>query len=275
MVTNLAPNHLDIHKDMQEYIDAKKNIILHQNAFGRAVLNLDNEITRGLAPLVRGELSYFTRQHTTDRGVCLNGGAICHRRNGVVSRIMDVKDIRIPGNHNVENYMAAIAAVWGEVSPEQMRQVAESFSGVEHRAEFVRNVDGADYYNDSIASSPTRTISGTLSLYSQKIILIAGGYDKKIPYDAMGPVVNEKVKLLILMGNTADKIQSAVTKAENYDPQAIRIIRVENMEEAVETAHRLAQKGDVVSLSPASASFDLYPNFAARGNHFKQLVNAL
>ncbi len=190
-------------------------------------------------------------------------------------RIMDVKDIRIPGNHNVENYMAAIAAVWGEVSPEQMRQVAESFPGVEHRAEFVRNVDGADYYNDSIASSPTRTISGTLSLYSQKIILIAGGYDKKIPYDAMGPVVNEKVKLLILMGNTADKIQSAVTKAENYDPQAIRIIRVENMEEAVETAHRLAQKGDVVSLSPASASFDLYPNFAARGNHFKQLVNAL
>ena len=124
-------------------------------------------------------------------------------------------------------------------------------------------------------SSPTRTISGTLSLYSQKIILIAGGYDKKIPYDAMGPVVNEKVKLLILMGNTADKIQSAVTKAENYDPQVIRIIRVENMEEAVETAHRLAQKGDVVSLSPASASFDLYPNFAARGNHFKQLVNAL
>ena len=275
VVTNLAPNHLDIHKDMQEYIDAKKNIILHQNAFGRAVLNLDNEITRGLAPLVRGELSYFTRQHTTDRGVCLNGGAICHRRNGVVSRIMDVKDIRIPGNHNVENYMAAIAAVWGEVSPEQMHQVAESFPGVEHRAEFVRNVDGADYYNDSIASSPTRTISGTLSLYSQKIILIAGGYDKKIPYDAMGPVVNEKVKLLILMGNTADKIQSAVTKAENYDPQAIRIIRVENMEEAVETAHRLAQKGDVVSLSPASASFDLYPNFAARGNHFKQLVNAL
>ena len=275
VVTNLAPNHLDIHKDMQEYIDAKKNIILHQNAFGRAVLNLDNEITRGLAPLVRGGLSYFTRQHTTDRGVCLNGGAICHRRNGVVSRIMDVKDIRIPGNHNVENYMAAIAAVWGEVSPEQMRQVAESFPGVEHRAEFVRNVDGVDYYNDSIASSPTRTISGTLSLYSQKIILIAGGYDKKIPYDAMGPVVNEKVKLLILMGNTADKIQSAVTKAENYDPQVIRIIRVENMEEAVETAHRLAQKGDVVSLSPASASFDLYPNFAARGNHFKQLVNAL
>ena len=275
VVTNVTPNHLDHHKDMQEYIDAKKNIILHQNAFGRAVLNLDNEITRGLAPLVRGELSYFTRRHTTDRGVCLNSGAICHLRNGVVTRIMDVKDIRIPGNHNVENYMAAIAAVWGEVSPEQMRQVAESFSGVEHRAEFVRNVDGADYYNDSIASSPTRTISGTLSLYSQKIILIAGGYDKKIPYDAMGPVVNEKVKLLILMGNTADKIQSAVTKAENYDPQAIRIIRVENMEEAVETAHRLAQKGDVVSLSPASASFDLYPNFAARGNHFKQLVNAL
>ena len=188
---------------------------------------------------------------------------------------MDTSDIRIPGNHNVENYMAAIAAVWGDVSPEQMRQVAESFPGVEHRAEFVRNVGGADYYNDSIASSPTRTISGTLSLYPQKIILIAGGYDKKIPYDVMGPVVNEKVKLLILMGNTADKIQAAVKQAKIYRPDEIQIIRVKNMEEAVETAHRNAQKGDVVSLSPASASFDLYPNFAARGNHFKALVNDL
>ncbi len=275
VITNLAPNHLDIHKDMQEYIDAKKNIILHQNAFGRAVLNLDNDITRGFGNLVRGDVSYFSRLGATHRGVCLDGGVICYHKNGVAVSVMDTNDIRIPGNHNVENYMAAVAAVWGDVSPEQMRGVARSFPGVEHRAEFVRTVDGADYYNDSIASSPTRTISGTLSLYPQKIILIAGGYDKKIPYDGMGPVVNDKVKLLILMGNTADKIEAAVKQAKNYHPADLEIIRVRDMEEAVAAARVHAKKGDVVSLSPASASFDLYPNFAARGNHFKDLVNRL
>ncbi len=275
VVTNLAPNHLDVHKSMSEYIAAKENIFSHQTADGLVVLNQDNDITRGFAAAAPGRVVLFSRREALARGVFLKDDAIWSTTDLHSRPVLPLDGILLPGAHNVENYMAAIAAVDGLVPDETIRAFAGTFAGVEHRIELVRTRNGVRYYNDSIASSPTRTISGTLSLYSQKIILIAGGYDKKIPYDAMGPVVNEKVKLLILMGNTADKIQSAVTKAENYDPQAIRIIRVENMEEAVETAHRLAQKGDVVSLSPASASFDLYPNFAARGNHFKQLVNAL
>ena len=141
--------------------------------------------------------------------------------------------------------------------------------------EFVRELDGVKYYNDSIATSPSRTISGTLSLYEQKIILLAGGYDKHIPYDSLGPVICEKVKVLILMGATAQKIEDAVKASPNYDEKSMEIIRVQNMAEAVLAAHNRAEKGDVVSLSPASAGFDLYPNFEVRGQHFKQLVNEM
>ena len=276
VVTNLAPNHLDIHKDMNEYIEAKKNVILHQNAFSRAVLNLDNDITRSFADATRGDTYFFSRHKPCRRGVYVDAdGTICFSDNGESVPIMKTEDIKIPGNHNIENYLAAIGAVWGDVSPKQIKQVAHAFSGVEHRAEFVREINGVRYYNDSIASSPTRTISGTLSLYPQKIILIAGGYDKKIPYDAMGPVVADKVKLLILMGDTADKIETAVKNASNYSAGNPEMIRVHNMEEAVSIAYKNAVQGDIVSMSPASASFDLYKNFVQRGRHFKALVNAI
>ena len=190
-------------------------------------------------------------------------------------KVMDVQDIRIPGAHNVENYLAAVTAVWGEVGAETIRGVARTFNGVEHRMEFVREIDGVKFYNDSIGTSPSRTISGTLSCYKDKIILIAGGYDKKIPFDVLGPVVTEKVKLLILMGATADKIEAAVTSAPEYKAGCPKILRVHSMEEAVKAAKDNAREGDIVSLSPACASFDLYPNFEARGNHFKELVNRL
>jgi UDP-N-acetylmuramoylalanine--D-glutamate ligase len=271
VVTNLSPNHLDMHKDMQEYIDAKKNLFLHQNGFSRTVLNLDNEITKGFASEVRGDLWMFSRRETPERGVYCKDGVIYV--NG--EKLMEAASIKIPGWHNVENYMAAIAAVWGDVSPEIIRQVAETFGGVEHRAELVREFQGVRYYNDSIASSPTRTISGTLSLYDKKIILICGGYDKHIPYDPLGPVICEKVKTLIVMGNTGPKIAKAVKDSAEYKEGEPEIISVENMAQAVETARRLSSAGDIVSLSPASAAFDLYPNFEVRGNHFKELVNAL
>jgi UDP-N-acetylmuramoylalanine--D-glutamate ligase len=177
--------------------------------------------------------------------------------------------------HNVENYLAAISAVWGLVDAETMVAVAKTFGGVAHRAEFVREVDGVKYYNDSIASSPTRTALGTLSLYKQKICIIAGGYDKHIPYEPLGPVINDKVKLLILLGDTAPKIEKAVKEASNYDADEIEIVNVTNMEEAVAVARERSTKGDIVSLSPASASFGLYKNFEERGNHFKSIVNAL
>lgn len=276
VVTNITPNHLDIHKDMAEYIDAKKNILLHQNAFGRAVLNLDNDITKGFAAVTRGETLLFSRRKPSKNGAWLrDDGVLVMSYHGKTFSVLAAKDILIPGAHNVENYLAAITALWEIVPLEAMVQVAKTFGGVEHRTELVRELHGVRYYNDSIASSPTRCISGTLSLFPQKIVLIAGGYDKKIPFDALGPVIVDKVKLLILLGNTADKIEKAVTDSISYCKGNPEIIRVHSMDEAVQTAFEKTSSGDIVALSPACASFDLYPNFEARGKHFKQLVNAL
>lgn len=276
VVTNLAPNHLDIHKDMQEYIDAKKNLVIHQGAFSRVVLNKDNEITNGFEPECRGRVLKFSRKSQLNNGAYLDeNNNIVFADNGKKTVVMNIADIKIPGMHNVENYMAAISAVWGEVSVENIVNVAKTFAGVEHRAEFVREFEGVKYYNDSIASSPTRTALGTLSLYDFKIILIAGGYDKKIPYDGLGPVICDKVKYLILMGATAPKIKTAVLNADNYSDGNPTIIEVSNMEEAVAKAREVAKPGDLVSMSPASASFDLYKNFDQRGKHFKSIVNGL
>ncbi len=275
VVTNLAPNHLDIHKDMEEYIESKKNIILHQNAFAKAVLNLDNEITNGFSKDVRGRLAKFSIKEKLFNGAYLDGTTICYSDYGKITEIMNIKQIKIPGMHNVENYLAAIAAVWGIVNVDTIAAVAKTFGGVEHRAEFVREYRGVKYYNDSIASSPTRTALGTLSLYDEKIIIIAGGYDKHIPYEPLGPVINDKVKVLILLGDTAPKIEAAVKSADNYNADEIKIINVENMEQAVSAAAENAKRGDIVSLSPASASFGLYKNFEERGNHFKSIVNGL
>lgn len=271
VVTNLAPNHLDIHKDMQEYVDAKKNLILHQDGFSRAVLNADNEITAGFTELVRGDCWQFSRIEEPARGVFCDGERILV--NG--RPLMDVSGIKLPGWHNVENYMAAIAAAFGDVSPENMRKVAGEFGGVEHRMEFVRELSGVKYYNDSIASSPSRTISGTLACYDENLILICGGYDKHIPYEPLGGPICQKVKELILMGTTAPKIEQAVVSCPEYREGHPIIHHVKDMPEAVALAHNLAAPGDVVSLSPASASFDLYPGFEARGRHFKELVNGL
>ena len=276
VVTNLAPNHLDIHKDMQEYINAKRNIVLHQNAFGKAVLNLDNEIARSFASDTRGQTAYFSRQQKPSNGAyCSQGGKIVMNDYGHETFIMDACDIKIPGLHNIENYLAAITAVWGMVSVETIRQVAMTFGGVEHRAELVRELHGVKYYNDAIGTSPTRTIKGTLSLYDRKIILIAGGYYKHLSYDEMGAIIPDKVKVLILFGATADKIETATRAAAAYREGCPLILRVNSMEEAVQAAQAHAVAGDIVSMSPASASFDLYKNFAEKGQHFKRLVNEL
>ena len=275
VVTNLAPNHLDVHKDMLEYINAKRNIILYQNNKQKAVLNYDNEITRFFETDCVGEVVFFSRQKKVRRGAYLDGDIIMYAENGKIFDVLDIRDIRIPGMHNVENYMTAICAVWGDVSVEHIRQVARDFGGVEHRAEFVRELDGVKYYNDSIASSPTRTASGTLSLYDFKIILIAGGYDKHLDYTELGDVICKKVRVAILMGATADKIEEAIRSSHNYVHNQPQIIRVKDMEEAVQCARENAVEGDIVSMSPASASFDLYKDFDARGKHFKELVNAL
>ncbi len=274
VVTNVAPNHLDVHKDMDEYVEAKKNILLHQNAFSRTILNRDNDITEDFRKDVRGQSLGFSMTRRLNNGAWLDDNGILHMAyRGIDVPVVDRKDIRILGDHNVENYLTAIAAVWGYVGVDNINKVAREFGGVEHRIEFVREVNGVKYYNDSIASSPTRTIAG-LKAFQQKVILIAGGYDKHIPFEPMMPYVVERVKTLYLCGDTADKIEKCLREYEGYNgvPQ---IERVNDIAEAVAHAHKTAQSGDIVTLSPACASFDKYPNFVVRGNHFKQLVNEL
>ena len=275
IVTNIEPNHLDIHKDMQEYVDSKKNVILHQNAFSKAVLNADNKLSDSFSNDVRGELRKFSRTNAVYNGCYYKNGEIIYSEFGAETKVMDASDIRIPGMHNVENFMTAICAVWGLVEVSDIVDVAKSFCGVAHRAEFVRELDGVKYYNDSIASSPTRTSSGTLSLYDEKILLICGGYDKNLDYTDLGDKICKKVKHLILLGATADKIETAVKNSDQFDSCGINIVRVKTMDEAVNKARELAVLGDIVSMSPASASFDMYKDFEQRGNHFKQLVNEL
>ena len=275
LITNITPNHLDVHGTMEEYTQCKINLIAHQNAFSRTVLNLDNEGTKALAPLVRGKLNWFSRRETVARGAFLReDGMLCYTENGVVTPVVHKDDIRIPGMHNVENFLGVIAALWGDVDIADIVKVAKEFGGVEHRIEFVRELGGVKWYNDSIATSPTRVLAGLRS-FDQKIIVLAGGYDKKIPFEPMAETVCDRVKLLILMGVTAEKIEKAVTSAANYDPAKIRILHASSMEEAVEIAHREAKAGDIVTLSPACASFDWYPNFEVRGQHFKRLVKEL
>lgn len=275
VITNITPNHLNVHGTMEEYIWAKENVFIHQNAFGRTVLSADNEITNGLCPKVRGSLSQFSRRHPVERGAYATAEGVLYYADGsTTTRLMTKEDIKIPGWHNVENYLAAISAVWGEVSPETMLRVAREFGGVEHRIEFVREKDGVRWYNDSIATSPTRTIAG-LRCFPGKIIIIAGGYDKKIPFEPLAPELVEHVKLLILTGPTAPKIRAAVEADPGFDPAQLQILEAGDLADAVAKAHAAAKAGDVVSLSPACASFDAYPNFEVRGRHFKQLVNAL
>ena len=275
VITNVAPNHLDVHRDMQEYIDSKKNLILHQDGFSRTVLNRDNAITRDMTGLVRGELLTFSRQEAPRFGAYLRqDGMLCMRCHGAETEILPMEQIRLPGLHTVENFLAAYSAVWGDVPVEIMARTAQEFGGVEHRMELVRELGGVKWYNDSIGTSPTRTIAG-LKAFGQKIILIAGGYDKKIPYEPLAPYLCEKVSHLILMGATGPKIQQALEACPDYDGQHPALHWAESMEQAVQTADGLAGSGDIVALSPASASFDLYPNFEKRGEHFKRLVAAL
>ncbi len=275
VITNITPNHLNVHGTMDEYIWAKENIFIHQNAFSRTVLSADNEVTDGLCPKVRGCLSRFSRRRAVERGAWADAEGVLYYNDGTKTvRLMTKEDIRIPGWHNVENYLAAISAVWGEVSPETMLEVARGFGGVEHRIEFVRETEGVRWYNDSIATSPTRTIAG-LQCFPEKIIIIAGGYDKKIPFEPLAPEIVKHVKCLLLTGPTAGKIRAAVTADQNYAPDQLKIIDAADLEEAVSLAKAEARPGDVVSLSPACASFDAYPNFEVRGRHFKQLVNGL
>lgn len=276
VVTNISPNHLDVHKSLQEYIDAKKNIFLYQQSSDKLVLNYDNDVTKAFSSDAKGEYTYFSRVAALEKGVILKNNKITFKTSDREVEIVDVNDIVIPGVHNIENYMAATAATIEFVKPETIAKVATSFTGVEHRIELVRELNGIKFYNSSIDSSPSRTIAA-LSTFKNKVILIAGGKDKGIPYDPIGQIIAEKVRVLLLIGATASRIEEAYN---NYVHQTdieseVKIIHCDTYQEIVSRAYSEAVPGDCVILSPASTSFDMFKNFEQRGNVFKELVMKL
>ena len=276
VVTNVSPNHLDWHTDMEEYIVAKKNIIAYQNENDRAVLNADNDTTLVFAQETAARVFWFSHEIRPEIGPFIENGAIYFAEKDEETFIINTADIALPGVHNIENYMAAFAAVWGSVSPAIMEGFAKEFAGVAHRCEFVRETNGVKWYNDSIGSSPSRTIAG-LKAFEQKVILIAGGYDKNIPYDPLGVVAADTVSHAVLLGATADKIEQSIKKysGDSMSVTSVPVTKFKTLDDAVKFAEGIAKNGDVVLFSPASASFDMYKNFEERGNHFKALVNAL
>lgn len=271
VITNISPNHLDMHKDYQEYIYAKKNIMLYQSTKDKLIVNADNKITESIGAESKADVLYFSRVKKTN-AVHLNGDMIYMGDKPV----LDIRTIKIPGMHNVENYMAAISAVGSMVSEKTIQTVATEFGGVDHRIELVRVCRGVSYYNSSIDSSPNRT-KNTLQVFTQKVILIAGGKDKGIGYEDLGGVLVDHVKILILIGATANKIETSLKNEINRtgNGKDIVVINVSTYKEAVQTACEKAKENDIVVLSPASTSFDMFKNFEERGNTFKQLVNEI
>lgn len=276
VVTNVSPNHLDVHKSYEEYIDAKKNIFKNQNSDDILVINYSNEITNSFSNEAKGEVRFFTTKAKISSGVMLEDEKIKIVNENEKIDVIDVKDILLIGIHNVENACTAIAAVKDLVSIESINNVLTTFRGVEHRNEFVRELDGVKWYNDSIGSSPTRTIAG-LASFKEKVILIAGGYDKHLDYTDMGSYIIDHVKVLVLLGQTKEKIKEAtLMEIKNRGGDiGLPIIECDSLEETVKVAARYAKSGDNVFFSPASASFDMFKNFVERGNKFKDLVKDL
>lgn len=270
VITNLSPNHLDIHKDMEEYIYAKKNIFKYQSDGDLIVLNKDDALTYGLRKEVKGRVKCFSIKEKIEDGACFQNDKLF-----IMNRVVcDLHEIKLKGMHNVANLLTAFCAVEDEVSVESMREVATEFTGVPHRGEFVREVDGVKYYNDSIASSPTRTIAG-IRAFEKPVILIAGGYDKQIPFEPLAEEAYSNIKILILIGATRYKIKEVFEHILKEKKASLEIILAENFNDAIYKAKAVAKSGDVVTLSPACASFDMFENFEVRGNKYKEIVMTL
>lgn len=272
VITNISPNHLDIHKSYEEYIESKKNIFLHQEENGILVLNADNEITSKMNTEANGKVIMFSSKQKLDNGVIYDDNTIKICDDGLRRHMLDVKDVKLRGVHNYENICAAIAATSELVDADTQIKAIKNFAGVEHRLEFIREIDGVKWYNDSIGTSPSRTIAG-LNSFDEKIVLIAGGYDKHLDYTPIAKPIVDNVSALVLVGATSEKIENAVTNELKMQNKEMPIVRCTTLEETIQVAKKIAKSGEVVLFSPASASFDMFKNFAERGNIFKQLVN--
>ena len=274
VVTNISPNHLDKHKDYQDYIDAKRAEFEHQNEDDKLILNFDDEHSAYYAHFAHAPVSYFSDKNRVDRGVICENGVILRVNGTEQQEIMGAEEIKLPGEHNLLNYLAAFAAVEGLVSNEICRQVAMTFAGVEHRLEQVRVLNGVTYINDSIGTSPTRTSAGLHAL-KVKPIVIAGGYDKHIPFDGLGDELCRFAKRVFLTGDTAESIHKAIVNSPYYAESSLEVHRIDDFKEAVLAASASAEPGDIVLLSPACAAFDRFKNFAERGKYFKEIVMEL
>lgn len=276
VVTNVTPNHLDQHASLEEYIAAKKHIFLHQGPQDACVLNYDNPVTRGMAEECPGRVVFFSRQERLEEGAFLDGDELVLRLEGREERLLRRTEIKLLGLHNVENVLAAALAtrLFG-ADASAIREAVSTFTGAPHRLELVREVNGVRYYNDSIATTPARALAGIAS-FTEPLVLIAGGYDKKLPFDEFGRVLAQRVRAVVLLGVTAPQIEEAVRRAAaELKAEVPPLIHVGGLDEAVvEAAHR-AEPGDVVLLSPACASYDMFKNFEERGERFRQLVRGL
>lgn len=274
VITNISPNHLDIHKSYEEYIDAKKKIFENQDENGIVILNYDNDITRKLASQANGKVKFFSRETKLDNGIILDGDIIKKCEDRVRKHILNTNEVLLRGKHNYENICTAIAATESLVDMNTIIEAVTEFKGVEHRLEFIKEINGVKWYNDSIGSSPTRTIAG-LNAFDEDIVLIAGGYDKNLDYTPLAKPIVDKVKTLILIGKTAEKIYIAVKEELDNQNKFMDIHFCEDLKQTVTLAERYAKPGQVVLFSPASASFDMFKNFAERGEKFKEIVNKI
>ncbi len=272
VITNVTPNHLNWHTDMTEYIESKKNVFANQTAENRLILNADNDITRHMAEDTAASVAFFSRQAKPSAPCCyLENGVIYYDDGNTQTAVMTRADIKLRGMHNVENYMAAIAAVYGTVTIEEMRTVARTFGGVPHRIELVAEKNGTRFYNSSIDTSPTRTLAA-LSSFEESLIVIVGGYDKHIPIEPLIAPLAEKAKCVVGTGDTGLSVIQALADA-GFPKSALAYIG--KFDRAVRYAVSLAENGDTVLLSPAAASFDAFSNFAERGKRFTELVREM
>ena len=274
VITNITPNHLNVHKDYDEYINAKKNIFKFQDRDGIVILNYDNEITKKCATEVKGKVIFFSSKEKLDNGYIVDGDVIKECDDKLRKHIVSGKELTIRGRHNYENICCALAATKTLVTPDIAIEVIKQFPGVEHRIEFVKEINNVKWYNDSASSTPSRTMSG-LNAFDEEIVLIAGGADKNLDYTPIAKPILDKVKTLILMGQTAGKIFDAVKEEEEKENKEINIYMVNSLEQAVILAKRYAMPGQVVLFSPASTSFDMFKNMYDRGQKFKEVVNKM
>lgn len=279
VVTNLTPNHLDVHPSMEAYADAKRRIFAFQGEADWSVFNADQDATRAMGAEAPSQVRWFSRRAAVSEGAHLDGDRLMVVRETVAGRTLDevcrVGDVKLLGAHNLENILASlvVGSLVGATSG-TMRDVVASFTGVAHRLELVREAGGVQYYNDSIATTPDQAIAG-IQAFDAPVVLIAGGYDKKLPFDAFAHVVAERVKTLVLVGQTAGAIESAVKAAAERRRRGPFVCRAESFDEAVRKAQSAAEPGDVVLLSPGCASYDMFRDFAERGERFRRIVHAL